>query len=303
MPVSRSDRIFLSLSLIALACTGCAGNAQPGPANSEPRTLSTEKQIQYPQPDVVLTYKSTPTRELRLHIFNPSSHSANNSKPAILFFHGGGWKSGSPEQFFDQSAYLASLGMVAISAEYRLEKVDKVDPRQAVMDASSAMRYVRANAKQLGVDTNRIAAGGGSAGGHLAASLATIPGYNDPKDDLRVSKKPDALVLFNPVLDNGPGGYGYERVEQYWTEFSPIHNIADPHPPAIFILGTADHLIPVSTGERYCKLLRGNGSLCELHLFPEAAHGFFLRRKSEPNYLATRKAMTDFLVTIGYLSP
>lgn len=60
---------------------------------------------------------------------------------------------------------------------------------------------------------------GGSAGGHLAAAIASIDGFNDATDDLSVSCKPNLLVLFNPVLDNGPEGYGYDRVKSIIRNF------------------------------------------------------------------------------------
>ena len=79
-------------------------------------------------------------------------------------------------------------------------------------DAKSALRYVRAHATELGIDPQRIAAAGGSAGGHLAAFTALVDGLDDPQDDLAVSCKPNALVLFNPVFNNGPDQWGHGRV-------------------------------------------------------------------------------------------
>ena len=95
------------------------------------------------------------------------------------------------------------------------------------------MRYVRSHAEGLGIDPDRIAAAGGSAGGHLAVFTALVPGIDDPAEDLKVSCKPQALVLFNPVFNNGPGQYGYKRVGQRFHDFSPAHNISKDTPPTI----------------------------------------------------------------------
>jgi len=91
-------------------------------------------------PDQKLLYKQTPQGELKLHIFNPDGHSATDQAPAIVFFFGGGWNGGSPGQFYGQSEYLASRGMVAICPEYRVKGTHGTDPRCCVMDAKSAMR-------------------------------------------------------------------------------------------------------------------------------------------------------------------
>ena len=98
--------------------------------------------------------------------------------------------------------------MVAMAAEYRVKSRHNTTPFECVMDGKSALRWIRKNAAKLGVDPERIGAGGGSAGGHVAAAVATVPGLNEEGEDLSISCLPDTLVLFNPVYDNGPGGFG-----------------------------------------------------------------------------------------------
>ena len=128
-------------------------------------------------------------------------------------------------------------------ADYRVASRNKVRAKTCVSDAKSAVRWIREHAGELGVDPDRIAAGGGSAGGHLAAATALIEEYNENTDNLSVSCIPNALVLSNPVIDNGPGGYGYERIGSEYKNFSPLHNIKEGAPPTIFFLGTNDNLI------------------------------------------------------------
>ncbi len=152
----------------------------------------------------VETYKSAGGVDMKLWIYTPEGHKAGDNAPAIVFFFGGGWRSGNPSQFWRHSHYLASRGMVAITADYRVLNRHGVKANKCVADAKSAIRWMRKNAKRLGIDPDRIAAGGGSAGGHLAAATATLPGHDDPADDLSISAKPNALVLFNPALVRAP---------------------------------------------------------------------------------------------------
>jgi acetyl esterase/lipase len=249
------------------------------------------------EPDQKIVYKETPTKTLELHIYNPEGHKASDKTPAIVFFYGGGWYGGKIGQFYRQSEHLASRGMVAICADYRTKNFGGVDPRGCVADAKSAMRYVRSHAEELGIDPDRIAAGGGSAGGHLAAASALIDQFDEEGEDTSVSCQPGALVLFNPVVDNGEGGYGYERVYEYWQDFSPLHNIDKDAPPTLFMLGTEDKLIPVSVGEEYKSKMEDVGVRCELRLYDGQGHGFF----NGARYDQTLQEADDFLTSLGYL--
>ena len=115
-------------------------------------------------------YKTIGDVKLKMHIFYPEDHKPTDKRPAIVFFYGGGWKGGSVGQFGNQSRYLASRGMVAMCAEYRTQNRHKTTPFECVIDGKSAVRWARKNAARLGIDPGKIAAGGGSAGGHVAAA-------------------------------------------------------------------------------------------------------------------------------------
>ena len=145
-------------------------------------------------------YKTVDNFDLMMHVFEPAIRMQELTS-AIVFFFGGGWVDGTPSQFFEHCRYLASRGMVTFSAEYRVKNRHGVTPRACVTDGKSAVRWVRAHAVELGLDANRLAAGGGSAGGHVAACTSMLSGYEEGAKDLEVSSVPDALVLFNPVLD------------------------------------------------------------------------------------------------------
>jgi acetyl esterase len=249
------------------------------------------------EPDRIVTYKQVDGVSLDLHIFNPPGHSASDEAPAIVLFFGGGWKTGAPKQFYPQSRHFASRGMVAICPDYRTEGRHGTSPGECVKDARSALRWVRSHAVELGVDPVRIVAGGGSAGGHLAAAVALLNGFDEQGEDTSVSPKPSALVLFNPVVDNGPGGYGYERVKAFWKSFSPLHNLDKGAPPTLVMLGTGDHLIPVATAEAYKTKMESFGVRCDLILYEDQPHGFF----NQARYQETLQASDGFLVSLGYL--
>jgi len=249
-----------------------------------------------PKPDAQVLYKQTSQGPLRLNIFYPEGHRSDAKKPAILFFFGGGWVGGSPTQFHPQCDYLASRGMVAISAAYRTRNDHGTPPSACVEDGKSAIRWLRAHAAELGVDPDRIVAGGGSAGGHVAAATATVETFDNPEDP-KISALPNALVLFNPVYDNGPKGYGHDRVMEYWRDFSPMHLIHDGMPPAIVFLGTEDSLIPVVTAKAFQHRMQALGIRSDLHLYEGQKHGFF----NQNRYHQTLHATDRFLRSLGYL--
>ena len=116
-----------------------------------------------------------------------------------------------------------------------------------------------------------------------------------------VSRKPNALCLFNPVYDNGPGEWGTGRVGDRYSEFSPAHNITDDDPPAIVFLGTRDKLIPVSTAERFRKNMLAAGVRSELYLYQDQPHGFFNHgRNQSVYYRLTVDRMMTFLDSLGW---
>ena len=255
-------------------------------------------------PDKIVTYKKIDEIELKMNIFEPENHKSSDKRPAIVFFFGGGWVNGSPSQFYPQCQYLASRGILAMSAEYRVKKKHGTSPIECVKDGKSAVRWIRKNASQLGVDPNRIAAGGGSAGGQVAAATGTLKEFEESNEEKKISSKPNALVLFNPAFDNGPGGCGYDLVKQYWKQFSPMHNIDENTPPTVVFLGTKDKLIPVSTAEKYKELMIKNGARCDLHLYKDQRHGFFnYGRNKSKYYYQTMTEADKFLASLGYLKP
>jgi len=250
-----------------------------------------------------IVYKTVGDRPLKLIIEKPTDWKAGDKRPAIVFYFGGGWVGGTPNQFKKQSEYLATRGMVGVRVQYRTIKAgDKGPPTDCCNDAKSAMRYVRAHAAELGIDPDRIAAGGGSAGGHLAAFTALVEGLDDPKDDTKISCKPNALVLFNPVFNNGPGQWGHERVGTRFKEFSPAHNITKNAPPLAVFFGDSDKLVPVKVAREFEEEMKKAGVRCDMHIYPGAGHSFFNSDTPAHKWFSETLIDSDkFLESIGWL--
>lgn len=256
------------------------------------------KSAGFAQTEKHLLYKQIDSTSLYMDVISTDTSQTATLRPAILFFFGGGWNSGSTKQFEPHARYLADRGMVSILVDYRVKNRQGTSPFESLKDAKSAMRYVRTHAKELGINPDSIVTAGGSAGGQLAIATALIDGFNESSDDLSVSCIPKASLLFNPVIDNGPGGYGYDRIGDQYKDFSPLHNIKRGAPPTVIFIGTKDHLIPTTTVEYYKTVVEMVGSRLDLHLFAGEDHSFFNKRE----YLVKTLLLADeFLESLGYL--
>jgi acetyl esterase/lipase len=257
-----------------------------------------------------VTYKEVDGTKLQLWIFDPADKAAEkSSRPAIVFFFGGGWTAGSPVQFEKQCRHFASRGMVAITADYRVANRQGVKPAACVADAKSCIRWIRKNAERLGIDPNRIVAAGGSAGGHLAAAVATLPGLDEPGEDTSISAVPAARVLFNPALVMAPidgldlKGFASKSSSERFgcepTAISPAHHVHAGQPPTLILHGKADTTVPIETAETFAAAMKKAGNRCELVGYEGQTHGFFNAAK----YDETLAEADRFLVSLGILKP
>jgi acetyl esterase/lipase len=261
----------------------------------------------------VEVYKTVGDVKLNVYIFTPPGHQATDKTPAIVFFFGGGWKSGSPGQFLNQCRYLASRGMVAMTADYRVLSRHGTPAVKCVADAKSAIRWVRANAGRLGVDPDHIAAGGGSAGGHIAACTGTIDGLDEPGEDASINSKPNAMVLFNPALALAPDDGGKPLDEERMAgmreragidpaAISPLHQVKQGDPPTIIFHGTADTTVPFWTAERFAEKMTQAGNTCRLVPAEGQMHGFFNHGRGDNKWFKeTLRAADKFLAGLGFL--
>ena len=255
-------------------------------------------------PDVVgEIYKTASGDSLWMYRFEPQDHDpAIEQRPAVVFFFGGGWNGGSVRQFEKYAKYLAHRGMVAFVADYRVKNRQGTPPVACVQDGKSAVRWIRDHASRLGIDPDRIAAAGGSAGGHVAATTGICEGFEDPHDKSgHVSSKASALLLFNPVYDNSPNGYGHDRVQEQFPAISPAHNITSDDPPTIVFLGSDDKLIPVETAQAFDTALRNADVYSELYVYEGQPHGFFNETKSQRCCIDTFIRTDQFLNRLGWV--
>ncbi|MEO0476993.1 MAG: alpha/beta hydrolase [Planctomycetota bacterium] len=248
--------------------------------------------------------------ELSLHIFKPEGWSADDHRPAVVFFFGGGWTGGTPQQFYPHSRDFAALGIVAISAEYRIRGKHGTSPLACVEDGKSAVRYLRANAGALGIDPGRIVAAGGSAGGHVAACTGILKGFDAKDEDADISSVPNLMILFNAVIDTSPKkGYGAKKVPGGDPLIiSPLHHAHKDQPPSMIFHGVADKTVTIESIRAFDQRCDELGVVCELVEYEGAGHGFFNHRKfrkpkqGDPDYYAlTMEKAVRFLKKHGYL--
>ena len=236
-----------------------------------------------------------------LHIYYPPDWKAGDTRPAIVLFFGGSWKVGSYRQMEPQAEYFASRGLVAVAADYRTFTKHHTTPDKSIEDAKSAMRWMRSHAKELGVDPEKIIAGGGSAGGHLATATALLDDFNAEGDDVSVSCKPCALVLFNPVEDVT---HLSEKVRldlgdaAMRKRLSPIFGLHKDSPPAIVFFGSDDDRWGPQ-GKGFVTKAKEIGAKVDYYIAPGESHGFF---NHSPWTEVTAAKADEFLTSLGYLS-
>ena len=281
---------------VALALAGFAGStlAALQPIGADLRPVDDQAAV---------TYKTTPQGDLKMHLYFPPRWRMADRRPAIVFFFGGSCATGSPAQFADTAAYFAKRGLVAASAEYRIESIHHTPPPACAEDAKSAIRWLRMNAGQLGIDRRRVIAGGGSSG----ASIAAFAAYNEtfaPKDeDASLSSIPDALVLINPAF--GFPERSRMTPEQAAAADGPIGafiaswRVTAGGPPAILFFGTEDTL--QEKAREFARQSIAAGTRTEFYLAAGQTHGFYNRSETSPWHALVLREIDRFLVSLGYL--
>ena len=257
-------------------------------------TYLTPKEELIAQADKVL-YKRTRQEDMYLYVLKPVNVPPNKPLPAVVTFTGGGWEVGNASGMINNVAWFRDQGYIGISADYRVKKRHGTTPLESIQDAKSAIRYVRAHAKELGVDPDKIIAEGGSAGGHLAACTAMIEGHDEPGEDTSVSSMANALVLHNPGL--GGAGFGHEFFARH-PDCEPIRQIRPGLPPVILSNGTKDKTTLYADARRFTETMQKAGNRCELISIPDAEHSCDWPA-TNPTFLPTLTRMGAFLAENG----
>ena len=258
--LSRLELVKSALVAAALALIAAESFAQDSP---EPPPV--------PEPSALIDYTTVGDVTLRAHVFEPAT--GEPPHPAILFYFGGGWVGGSPQQYYPFAEPLAELGFVAISMEYRVRSRHDSTIPDSMADAFAAFRWAQENAGELGIDPERIVVSGGSAGGHLAATVGTIAEHS--------GIGPSAMVLYNPVTDLRDM-VNVSRLNELIAgdaaAVSPTAHVKSGAPRTIIFHGEDDETVPIAQSEAFCSAMMAAGSQCELSRFPGAGHGFFNAR-------------------------
>lgn len=229
-------------------------------------------------PDVVYGHKDG--MALTFDVINPSVES---NGAGVLFMVSGGWVSTwrPPEQF---KAYFSSLldkGFTVFAVRHGSSPRYKVP--EAYADVTRAVRYIRLNAEELGVDPDRLGVYGGSAGGHLSLMLGTNSdeGDADAKDSIeQTSSRVAAVVAYFPPVDlrqiTGPNDRfpALDFDASLADSVSPILYVSDDDPPTLLVHGTDDTLVPLNNSERIHSAFQENKVKTNLVVIEGAGHGF-----------------------------
>jgi len=251
---------------------------------------------------LIKTYKTVGPFHLDMHLFLPDSTTNSNKHPLIVYFHGGSWSEGKPDWFFYACSTYAKKGWVACAVEYRTYGRHGTLPFDAVMDARSAIRWLRQHADEYNIDTNRIVASGNSAGGHLVLCTALANNWNEKTDNLQFSPVPNALMVNSGVYDLTDQSTAWIRKDlkdkSIVKEISPCYLVKKDLPPTLIIHGTNDRNVPYASAEMFVTQMgkAGNNTI-EFHPLKGATHYIWLDPQSTPE---VSKYRTAFLTKLGY---
>lgn len=239
-----------------------------------------------------IIYGSTGTRDLKLDVFQ-NSNLKDSLSVAIIIIHGGGWRTGNREQHHPMAQKLASLGYVCFTPEYRLS-TEALFPA-AIYDLKSAIKWVRANAMEYQIDTEKIVVAGFSAGGELASFLGSTPNmplFEGEIDQHKISSHVNAVINMDGILsfvhpESGEGNdikktsaatywFGYSKNEKplLWEAASALSYVGPKTPPTLFVNSSLDRMHAGRAD--YIKVLNKHDIYSEVLSFQTAPHSFVL---------------------------
>lgn len=285
--ITRRDLLALSLTGAALPAVAATPAVAQAPKVSA--AVAVEK-------DVV--FGKGGDLDLKLDIYRPPA--GVQKRMATIHFHGGGFAGGSKETLSERIRPFAALGYVAIAAQYRLS--GQAGFPALVNDAKAAIRWTRANATTLGIDPQRIAVVGYSAGGYHAlftAGTANRPEFEGTGGNAAVSSQVAVCVAYYPATNVPasmlpPGSDAAATLAANATTY-----IAAGFPPTIVFHGTKDTTIRIESSERLVQQIRAAGVPVEFHEFEGVPHVF----DSNPEFATLAAQLADFFIDRHVLNP
>ncbi len=216
-----------------------------------------------------------------LEVYLPAGHAADTARPAVVVCPGGGYGHLAPHEGPDVAEFFAAHGIPAIVVWYRVAPNRFPAP---FADVCRALRLVRAHAFQWGIDPQRLALMGFSAGGHLVATVGTQPDlYREPEDDLACvhGARPDRLILAYPVISmlhehhegSAQNLLGPDPAPELRQQFSNDLHVSPQTPPTFLFHTADDKAVPVSNSLRFAAACAQSKVPFELHVFPHGSHG------------------------------
>ena len=255
-----------------------------------------------------LVYAKYDNREMHIDLYSPKT--LDEPRPAILFVFGGGWRSGNKIMEAPMAIHFAELGYVTATVEYRLS-TEALYPA-AVFDIKTAIRWLRKNATELHINTNKIVISGTSAGGQLAALVASTNNsgmyfdstfYPEFSGNVQAAIDIDGVLAFiHPESGEGadkPGkpsaatywfGGNKDEKAKLWNEASALNHANENMPPILFI--NSQHPRFHAGRDDMIRILDSLGIYSEVHTLPDTPHPFWL---FTPWFDPSVKWMEEFL--------
>ena len=266
----RRMAAVLVLALVALVAP--AAGAQP--------SVDVRRDAPAPAPVIDIEYGTANGKRLLLDAYVPPA--GEGRRPAVVMIHGGGWRVGDKASWRPEAERLATKGWVAFSVNYRLDE-PAVFPAE-IEDVQAAVRWVRAHAEEYKVDSARIAAIGESAGGHLAAMLATLgSGALDRDARIRVG------AAWSPPVDltalagsRGAGwigpllGCNQQTCPDRLAQSSPVTHVDGTDAP-VYLVSSTEELVPLSQSQAMAERLKAAGVDHRLDVYAGNRHALDFR--------------------------
>lgn len=238
-------------------------------------------------------YKEIDGWKLPMDIYYPKGYDPQKQYPAVVCIHGGAWKAlvnkaSWTGNFMNKHAmFIAQNGAIGIAISYRsLGQEGKPELSDLIRDCRSAIRYLRIHSREYGINVDKIAAWGDSAGGHLAACLGTIDEYNHSEEDNNVNASVNLVIACNPILYltdsrwisycNVNGDVSDKERTAKAKSVSPYYHIDSTTPPFLLMHGEMDTIVNPWHSKEFCSRMQEYNRPCELTILPKARHAFIL---------------------------